>query len=344
MFGPPPLRRTVEASFRDLASQNSDVRQSAVNDLATHPLEGEEHAKATCELARLLGTDPSAAVRSASAVALADLRAHAAVPQLLLAVEDDHGHVRQMALAALGEIGEKSALARVERALGDERPEVRYQATIAYFRLCGSEAESRLVAVFREKSADADEAIRYIALRLGEEHLTGTASASVLLDVAAERLEDESVEVVLAAAVVLGHAGDERAYEVLGEVIRNGTLRGVTVPKEDETEAIELAGRLGLEQLAPALARRAFGFARLLRDTCSLSARVALARMGDRRAIESLAADLEGSSADRRTLAIVAAGRSARPELRAVLQRGIRPLDPELVAEALARLDREIGT
>ncbi|RYZ57068.1 MAG: hypothetical protein EOP08_17615 [Proteobacteria bacterium] len=131
---------------------------------------------------------------------------------------------------------------------------------------------------------------------------------------------------------------------MLGEVIRNGTLRGVTVPKEDETEAIELAGRLGLEQLAPALARRAFGFARLLRDTCSLAARVALARMGDRRAIESLAADLEGSSADRRTLAIVAAGRSARPELRAVLQRGIRPLDPELVAEALARLDREIGT
>lgn len=340
MFAPPPLRRTVEASFRDLGSQNADVRQSAVVDLASYSLEGEQHSRAACELARLLCSDASAAVRSASAVALADLRAREAVPQLLLAVEDEHGHVRQMALAALGEIGERSALARVERALGDPRPEVRYQATIAFFRLCDDQA--RKLEVLREKISDDDEAIRYIAVRLGEEHLVHTTAAPALLDAVASMLQDPAAEVVLAAAVVLGHAGDRRGHETLHEVIRTGTIRGAAVAKEDETEAIELAGRLGFVDLVPTLERRAFGLGRLLRDTCSLSAKVALARLGDARAIASLVQDLESSSADRRTLAIVAAGRTARPELRTALERRLRPLDPELVAEALARLHREI--
>lgn len=316
------------------------MRQSAIVDLASYPLEGEEHGRATCELARLLRDDVSAAVRSAAAVGLADLHAREAVPQLLVAVEDPHGHVRQMALSALGEIGEPSALPRVERALSDERPEVRYQAAIAFFRLCTDQL--RLLEVLREKSTDDDEAIRYIALRLGEEHLAASASAPALLDLAAELLQDGAAEVELAAAVVLGHASDSRGYEVLREVARLGTVRGVAVPKEDESEAIELAGRLGFTDLVPALARRAFGLGRLVRDTCSLSAKVALARLGDVRAIDSLRSDLESSSADRRTLAIVAAGRTARAELREVLEHSRRPLDGDLVAEALARLNREI--
>lgn len=339
MFAPPPLRRTIDASFRDLSSQSSDVRQSAIVDLTSHTLEGEQHGRAVCDLSRLLRDDASAAVRAAAAVGLADLRAIEAVPHLLVAVEDVHGHVRQMALSALGEIGESSALPRVERALADERPEVRYQATIAFFRLC-DDAE-RLLAVLRDKSTDDDEAIRYIALRLGEEHLVQRITAPVL-DVAASLLDDASAEVVLAAAVVLGHAEDTRGYEVLREVVRRGTVHGSVVPKEDESEAIELVGRLAFADLVPELERRAFGLGRFVRDTCSLSAKVALARLGHARAIDSLRSDLESSSIDRRTLAIVAAGRSARPELRAVLEHSRRPLDPELVEEALARLRREI--
>ena len=340
MFAPPPLRRTLEASFRDLASASADVRQSAIVDLATHELPAGERTRAICELARLLAGDSGAAVRSAAAVALADFRAHEAVPQLLLAVEDDHGHVRQMALSALGEIGEISALPRVERALSDARPEVRYQATIAFFRLCSDEA--RKLEVLLQKLGEDDDAIRYIALRLGEEHLVHTASAGALLDAAAARLDDEAAEVAVAAAVILGNAGDARGFARLREVVHTGAVAGVAVPKEDEVEAIELVGRLGFRDLVGTLERRAFGLARLMRDTCSLSAKVALARMGDVRAIQSLAQDLESSSTDRRTLAIVAAGRTGRAELRDVLRAASRPLDRELVAEALARLEREI--
>ena len=339
VFAPPPLRRNVVASFRDLGSQSSDVRQSAVADLSTHALHGADRERAIAELAGLLRQDPSAGVRSAAAVALADFGARSAVPQLLLAVEDDHGHVRQMALAALGEIGETTALPRVERALADERPEVRYQATIALFRLCSDDAHK--LEVLQQKLDDDDDAIRYIALRLGEEHLAATPLLPPLLDAAAARLSDAAPEVALAAAVVLGHARDERGYPVLHEVTRVGTLRGAAVPKEDESEAIELAGRLGFADLAPALARRAFGVTRWVRDTCSLSAKVALAWLGDARAIASLRDDLESASVDRRTLAIVAAGRSGRPELERVLRSPSQPLDPELVAEALARLERD---
>lgn len=341
MFAPPPLRRTVEASFRDLGSASADVRQSAVIDLATHELHDAERLRAICELGKLLANDPTAAVRSAAAVALADFSAHEAVPQLLLAVEDEHGHVRQMALSSLGEIGEVSALPRVERALDDPRPEVRYQATIAFFRLCTD--ETRKLEVLRGKLGEDDDAIRYIALRLGEEHLVHTASSGALLDAAAERLDDEAAEVAIAAAVILGNANDARGYDRLREVVRTGAVAGVAVPKEDEVEAIELVGRLGFTDLAYTLERRAFGLARLLRDTCSLAAKVALARMGDTRAIQSLAQDLESSSADRRTLAIVASGRTGRAELREVLRTATRPLDRDLVAQALARLDREIA-
>lgn len=340
MFAPSALRRTLEASLRDLAASHADVRQSAIVDLSSYTLADAERSRAVCELARLLASDAVAAVRSAAAVALADIGAHEAVPQLLIAVEDEHPHVRQMALSSLGEIGEASALPRVARALTDARPEVRYQATIAFFRL--STDRARKLDVLRDKLGDDDDAIRYIALRLGEEHLAHTESASALLDVAAERLADEAAEVALAAAVVLGNARDLRAARILREVVRSGAVAGVSVPKEDEIEAIELVGRLGFVDLAPALERRAFGLARLMRDTCSLAAKVALARFGHARAIQSLREELESSSVDRRTLAVVAAGRTGRAELRTALQRPLRSLDPELVREALARLDREI--
>ena len=342
MFAPPPLRRTLEAAFRDLDARDPSVRQSAVRDLGHHDLpEGEARTRAIDELCRRLRDDDHAAVRAEAAVALADLRAHEAATQLLVAVEDAHGHVRQMALCALGEVGATRALPRIERALTDERPEVRYQATIAFFRLCDEDAPR--LKVLRQCMQDADDAIRYIALRLAEEHLLGSVSDDVLA-IAAERLQDEAPEVVLAAAIMLGHAGDRRCAAVLTRVVQSGeAIPGGKVPQEDECEALELVGRLQMQELRGALERRAFGLRRLLHDTCSLSARVGLARMGDARAIAALVKAVASGGADTRTLATVAAGRSARPELRDALVQHRATLDADLVDEALARLDREIG-
>ncbi|MGK4422734.1 HEAT repeat domain-containing protein, partial [Klebsiella pneumoniae] len=68
-------------------------------------------------------------------------------------------------LAALGEIGDTRALARLERALGDPRPEMRYQAVIAFARVAVAHPESRgdVERALLRATDDADESVRYIA-------------------------------------------------------------------------------------------------------------------------------------------------------------------------------------
>src|SRR5580704_12283294 len=143
MFAPSPLPRTLDASFRDLGSKTGSTRASAIRDVVRHALEDPAtRARAVPLLERALSSDGSNVVRSAAAVALADLGAGEALPTLLVAVEDVDPHVRQMALTALGEIGDARARPRLERALKDGRPEVRYQAVIAFARAASDDAEA----------------------------------------------------------------------------------------------------------------------------------------------------------------------------------------------------------
>src|SRR5262245_33082096 len=122
MFHAPCLPRTLDAALRDLVSTTASVRASAVHDLAERGAQARE--KVVRGLERAL-SDASAGVRSAAALALADVKGVEALPSLLVAVEDDDAHVRQMALCALGEIGDPRAGERLRRALSDNRPEVR---------------------------------------------------------------------------------------------------------------------------------------------------------------------------------------------------------------------------
>ena len=169
MFSLSPLPRNLEASFRDLGSERESARAGAVRDVVRHAAGDDAvRVRAIAALERALRADTSPAVRSASAVALADLRAHEALSTLLVAVEDDDAHVRQMALAALGEIGDTRAAPRLERALGDARPEVRYQAIMAYARVVRDDPPAVASALVRGLG-DADPAIRYVALRMAEE-------------------------------------------------------------------------------------------------------------------------------------------------------------------------------
>ena len=169
MLAPPPLPRTLDACLRDLGSERGKTRASAVNDLVRHALLSDAvRAKALPRIEAVLKEDAAPEARGAAAIALGDLGAGEALAALLVAIEDPDAFVRQMALNAIGEIGDARAAPRLERALGDARPEVRYQAIIAYAKLAPKEDAGESIA---RAIDDDDDAVRYIALRIAEEQL-----------------------------------------------------------------------------------------------------------------------------------------------------------------------------
>ena len=363
MLAPPPLPRTLEACFRDVASQRPEVRAEACEELGRHlaamdegaerggsPERGERaergdrhderdgrpYARGVEALAHAL-RDDHPGVRGRAATALADARATTALASLLVAVEDPDGYVRQMALSALGELGDPRAGSKLRRALTDSRPEVRYQAVIAFSRVCPDDAEEALVRAF----ADDDDAVRHIALRVVEERLEKTPPAargpgSRAGEAAVKLLGDAHPDVRVAAAILVSRLGDPRGHPRLLEVARGG-VRGVST--EEEHGALEACGELGLTAAIPALERRAYGLARLVSDTGALSAKVALAALGHERAVSELLGDLSSSKASRRDKAIMAAGRArlraAIPALEALAE---RDATRTLAREALERL------
>ncbi len=344
MFAPPPLPRTFEASVRDVASAKAEVRVSALADLVRHGRSADDTRDRVLPLVERALSDDTAQVRAAAAVALGELGSGGALPRLLVAIDDPHPHVRQMALNALGEIGDPRAAARIVRALADERPEVRYQAVIAYPRL---EADAGAVdAALVHATADADPSVRYIALRVAEERATaGSTPSSAMIAAARAHLgpSETAGEVVLAAAILLAKAGIADGHDALVRAARGDKIRGRVAEPEDTAEAIELAGRLGLREVVPALERRAFGFARHLRETSSFAATIALARLGNARAVESIVTDLTHRDPDKRRAAIVAAGRARLEQVRARIASAAAsdddPVTRELAGEALRTLD-----
>jgi HEAT repeat protein len=347
MLAPPPLPRTLDASLRDLGSERAQTRASAIGDLVVHAVASDEvRARAVPLVEGALKGDAAAEVRAAAAVGLGDLRACEALGALLVAIEDPDVQVRQMAINALGEIADVRAEPRLERALGDARPEVRYQAIIAYAKLARDPAD--IDRALGRACADADDAVRYIALRIAEERTEGTAErpavrpSEAVLREARARLAKDAPHVVLAAAILLAKLGEEpldAARAVLLRTVRGGIGAGAP-DKEDEREAIELAGAVGLREAIPHLERRAWGLGALVRDTCAWQAKIALARMGHERATTEILRDLGSARTETRAAAVVAAGRarllSAKEAL--VALEGAPGLDPSLVADALAKL------
>ena len=235
MLAPPPLPRTVEASFRDLDATKPMVRMSSIEDLARHAVrDASVRVRALPLLERAL-RDEVPGVRGAAAVALADVRANEALPALLVAIEDADAYVRQMALSALGEIGDARAAPRLRRALGDERPEVRYQAVIAYARVEADPAETK-TALLRATD-DADDSVRYIALRLVEERVdAATWKAADLGDLvkrALAMLDAPPPHVALVAAIVLAKLDEPRARQLLLRVA-SGAFRLPKGPAEED--------------------------------------------------------------------------------------------------------------
>lgn len=338
MWLPPPLPRTFDACVRDLRSTKAETRASAASDIVRHA-SGDDEDKRTEAIGLLEKAlaDEAPRVRSAAAVALSDLGAKEARKGLLARLEDDDEHVRQMAIVALGEIGasDSATVARLERAQKDRRPEMRYQAVIALAKLL--EGSDRVGAILRA-SSDEDMNVRYIAMRLAEEGLAvGTDGEGDvdgrLVTRGKALLEDEADDVVIAAAIFLAKAGEARGREIVLDVV-HGRRRA---QPEDEREAVELTGTVGLREAIPELRRRAFGVLRHLRDRCSFHALIALARLGDERAIDAIRDDLGSRRRPVREAAVVAAGRAGLHALRSQIE-AQDDVDPELRRAALEAL------
>jgi HEAT repeat protein len=344
MFRTPAAARSFEAARRDLVDEDVAVRASAARDLAHH---AEAHADEVVDaLTSALG-DESADVRAAAALGLADCadfaegkqRARQALPTLIGLLDDAHVDVVQMALTALGEIADAGASEAVLAALDDARAAVRFQAVMAYPRICGSrdKALSQLLRATR----DDDHLVCHIALRMAEE-LEGDDDEPVdarFVERAVQLLDHDSDVVAVAAAVVLGRAGRSEGNDVLAAV----AMRELgTTEAEDEAAAIELCGQLGLQQTVPALEQRGFG-GLLVRDPFAWQSRVALVAMGHPRSVQWVHSELSAWTKERRSLAVAAAGRAgliaARPQLEAMLGKPGRA-DQGAVKEALAALDQ----
>ncbi|MDP8999861.1 MAG: HEAT repeat domain-containing protein, partial [Myxococcota bacterium] len=270
-------------------------------------------------------------MRSEAALALADLRAEEALPGLLFAVEDADAHVRQMALSALGEIGDARAAQRIERALSDSRPEVRYQAVIAFARVAKDDATAVARALARALDDD-DAAIRYIAMRVAEEALAACPGEpdehALPLVTQAERLvEDPDDALAVVAGLYLARLGQPRGREVVLDVVAETRS---TPEIEDEQACVELAGELPLRDAIAHLERRAWGRRRMMRAvlswgagdraSCAWHARISLARMGHARARTEIVGELTSWRRETREAAVVAAGRARIGEAREALR------------------------
>ncbi len=340
MFEPQMLPRTLEAVERDVTAPRSQVRLAAVLDARRHT-SGEDRDRAVAALTRALREDATAEVRAEAALGLADAAAEQAVEALVEAYERDAAlSVRQRALLALGEClgadAPRVERVRVERVLAkaaaSEEPSLRFQALIARARVAFTEFEATLPRALRDEDAE----VRYIALRLAEEHRERLGVEPVRRG-ALEALRDASPAVRAAAAIVLARLGDERGDAALVEAVGNPTL-----DLEDRGACIELCGERGLQRAVPALAREAYGRLGWRGGPLAWQALVALSRLGEARAAQKILSGLRAWSRDRRTFAVVAAGHARLSAARQTLLawRGdARQAEPEAVEQALARLE-----
>jgi HEAT repeat protein len=343
---------TVEALVRDLSSKDPQARVEAADAASVVVGDdggdgGDDRARVIAALAKTLEVDLQANVRAAAALALADLGAHEALPALLVAADDDVPLVRQLAITALGEIGDERACERLRRALTDKRPEVRYQAIVAYPRLAklsGDDGHKDAWAALRAALDDDDGQVRGRAAEACGE----LADAQALPKVIADRLatiagdREEPADARVASAIALAESGDRRGSNVILDVIGGR----IDEPNPGRVQAaFELAGELGLQDARSIATNAAFGLRAIFGDAGRRTAAiVALVRLGDRRAIDHVLAELDARSFGRRMLGVAIAGRAALVEAKARLQamlRDPRGADTQAIEDALARIDGE---
>lgn len=289
--------------------------------------------------------DPHAQVRRRALLALADLiprggAEHAQKQRVLSLLADVDLGVRQMAVLCLGEISppeDPEVLGRLELLLRAGAPEIRYQALLSRCQLSGASAAPDVHRMME----DQDPNVRELAVRLLDESvLTDGPVPKESLDALEKASKDEFAYVRLVSELVLGERGLSGSRVMIGQVVRRD-LRAKE--PRDEQMAVQLAGRLELRDLLPALRRRAFGVFGYSMDPFRWVALGSLARLGDDKAMQKLVESLRSRRYVDRVLAAQGLGESgrseARPHLLALCEEQSEPFQIVLT-EALEALDR----
>jgi hypothetical protein len=338
MFGLSPLPRTLGAALRDVGHERPHVRHSALRDLVRLASGADGRAQALSALERVLASDPLPGLRAEAAVGLADADAVESVRALSAALDDAQPGVRQMAMLAFGELATPGDAGHVERAralLGASDAPTRFQALIAFVRLCPDDAER----AFMTALADDDGEVRAMSLRLMDTRYAEELAPAHLLARARSALGDPMPAVRATAALFLAPRGERAADGVLFGII-DGSVP--TPDAADIVAAIEVAATERLEGSRAGLRYRAFGAFGVRSDPIGWHALVALATLGDERARAAILRGLSAWTRHARTMSAFAAGRAGLLEARARIDafRG-RPAraDQDVVNDALATLD-----
>lgn len=151
---PSKIMATISALRAELASEDANTREAAVDDLGTL-----DAVEAISPLSFALG-DQDEHVRLAAISALADIGGEQAAAALSIAARDQNPGIRGEAIVALANIGHEAGIRILERALDDEDKDIREAAVAAVAEIGGDDA-ARAVAI---ALYDEDVAIREAAV------------------------------------------------------------------------------------------------------------------------------------------------------------------------------------
>jgi hypothetical protein len=340
VFGFRALPRTLAAATRDLQDPKVQVRRSAIRDLVRLAA-GEQREDAIRVLAEGLEKHSDPDTRADVAMAIADTEAVEYIGLLVDATYERHPRLRQMALLGLGELADPGN-AKVERvvvqALTAQEPALRFQALLAMARLGVTDLAHRLETAL----GDGDPPVRYLALRLLDEHWERCQGRASVQRRTAAALRDPELQVRVAAALLpLPAPPDPEHLEQIGAVLVEGLEARVKLPApEDEQALIERAGEMNLTAALPSLRRIAWGLFGVSTSPFAYQAQVALLRMGDSVALQRFAKSLVSRRRDvcARAVAAVAEARvtALGPQLEVAARSG--RVDPELIERARAAL------
>jgi HEAT repeat protein len=347
MFGVSSLPRTLDAARRDAHHPRRHVRLSVVKDLGRllqgAPNDAEQtQIEALTLLAELARRDAEPLVRGAATLALADNPSERALDALLLAAKDEHLYVVEMALVGLREVapmGHVDASRVITKRFRDERAVLRFQAVLAAGRVLDDDT---FLALAMTAAEDQDPKVRYVLWRVCDERFAAEIPTRLVSALEAA-LDEPDLYTPVAAAIVLGPRGNNKARTVLSRAI-NGRLR-LPAP-EDEQTLIELIGELAITEGMPGLRAHARGRFGLVPGKFAWQAQIALARLGDAWAIDQLTRGLNHRNPDVRAHSATAVGAARLAHLRPLLvQLGeAHRIPPELVASVLLELHEAEAT
>ncbi len=313
-----PQMPTLDAALRDVGATTVAMRRLAAQRLcAEEPGREDDVATALETLAR----DTDGLVRAHALESMGTLAHARFAPVVVAAFDDSVEPVREAAVRAASHIDDPRTRSAIERALFDERPEMRFQACEGIALVAPERATSALVVLLNDSDAR-------IAARAAE--VLGVHGDASACDALAAKLDASSSELCVNAAFALAHHRDARAEPVLVRLVQDRAWAFA---------AADALGRLGAMRARGVLAARG---ARTLTPLATKAAiGGALVRLDDPRGVELLREVLRAFRPHGRSFAVELAGElglvGLEAELLALLD-GPRGASLDTVLRALVAL------